>query len=692
MIDKLEPTHLERTAIVYVRQSSLQQVRDHSEGRARQYALAERAKALGFSTVETIDEDLGRSGSGLVERPGFGRLLNLVCDGRVGAVLAFEASRLARNNRDWHHLIDLCTLTNTLVMDLDGVYDPRKVNDRLLLGLKGNMSEFELGLLRQRARAAIDAMTARGAVIHAVPIGYMRTDDQRCELDPNVEIQAAIRRVFGKFRELGTARQVLLWHREEQVALPSRSRGSYGDLRWELPTYSRVLQILTNPTYAGAYVRGRTRTTTKMVDGRARRVTERIRNPKDWQVLLKDRHVGYIEWEEFMSNQDRLSSNLAGSIETGTGAPKSGAALLAGLLRCSQCGRKRLVRYGGTSGTTVRYECRARKQEQGAKGCFTLGGIKLERAIVDQVLNALSQEGVSAAVKAAETAQAQSDERAAAMALAVERARYEQSRRRRQYDAVDPDNRLVAQELERRWESALDATRAAEERLTTARQSTSELTKDELGRLEALGANLPALWKATRGAVALQKRVLRAVINEIMVDKRDHEVDVRIHWMGGAHTRVSVEHNKAGSTRRSIPKDTIQLIRDFCALKPDRYVATVLNHLEVLRPDGSRWTRAGVCDVRHTHGIPCFDQEREVHVVSLSGAAVRLGIDRFAVKRMIDRGLIPAQRFGSRIPTIIKVSDLAAAHVREAVLARNSGQGPTESPSGQDLLPFSDLN
>jgi len=516
MSEKIRPTHPEREAVVYIRQSSAQQVRDHREGRKRQYALAERARGLGFARVETIDEDLGRTGSGLVERPGFGRLLSLVCEGVVGAVLAFEASRLARNNRDWHHLIDLCALADTLVIDLDGVYDPRQINDRLLLGLKGSMSEFELGLLRQRAREAIDAMAARGAVIHAVPIGYVRTDDLRCEVDPDLEVQEAIRRVFRKFREMGTARQVLLWHREERVVLPTRTRGSYGPVRWELPTYSRILQILKNPTYAGAFVRGRTRATTKMVDGRARRTTECVKDPGAWGVLLKDHHEGYISWEEYVRNQDRLSANRAGSIETGTGAPKAGAALLAGLLRCGRCGRKLRVRYGGTSGVVVRYACFARKHELGVRGCFALGGIRLEREVVRRALEALSAEGARASLEAFDHARSQHNECIEALTLAVERARYETLRSRKQYDAVDPENRLVAQELERRWEAALTAQQEAEDRLEAARRSDQTLMEAERERIIAFGADLPALWEAAGDAMALKKRILRTVIEEMI--------------------------------------------------------------------------------------------------------------------------------------------------------------------------------
>jgi DNA invertase Pin-like site-specific DNA recombinase len=333
MSEKIKARHLERGAYVYVRQSTPYQVRNHLEGQQRQYALRERAKQLGFRNVVVIDEDLGRSGSGMQERPGFGRLLASVCQGLAGAVFALEASRLARNNRDWHHLVDLCALTETLLIDSDGIYDPRQLNDRLLLGLKGTMSEFELGLLRQRAREAFEQKVSRGFALWELPVGFVRTAEGRIEKTPDRQVQQAITSVFRKFQQLGSARQATIWFREEQILLPKARPGTAGqELIWGLPTSGRIRQMLRNPCYAGAFAYGKTAPRTVIEQGRARQVS-RYRKPQDeWKVLLVDHHPGYISWQEYAENQRRLEANVARTQGEASGAAKVGGALLSGTI------------------------------------------------------------------------------------------------------------------------------------------------------------------------------------------------------------------------------------------------------------------------------------------------------------------------------------------------------------------------
>jgi len=336
MSEKIQSTHTEREACVYIRQSSMSQVRHHLEGQRRQYDLRDRAQALGFQRVTVIDDDLGRSGTGSVERPGFGRLLAAVCSGKVGAVLALEASRLARNNRDWHHLIDLCAMAGTLVIDHDGIYDPSLLNDRLLLGLKGTMSEFEISLLRQRAMEAHKQKVRRGLVLTQVPIGYVRTEDDGIEKTPDRQIQEAIAGIFRKFRELGSVRQVLLWYRDEKLPIPTFSRESGNrKIVWREPVYPRIFGILKNPTYAGVFVWGRKQTRTSIVDGRARKTAGHNRPQEQWEIIIPDHHEGYVTWDEFMRNQQQIRSNAGWNARMGapTGAARNGPALLAGLLR-----------------------------------------------------------------------------------------------------------------------------------------------------------------------------------------------------------------------------------------------------------------------------------------------------------------------------------------------------------------------
>jgi DNA invertase Pin-like site-specific DNA recombinase len=359
MNPKITPDHLGRGAAVYVRQSTMGQVAGNTESRRRQYALVDAARAAGFASIAVIDDDLGRSGSGLTERPGFQKLVAAVCAGEIGAVFCLEASRLARNGRDWHHLIDLCALAGALVVDPDGVYDPRLVNDRLLLGLKGTMSEYELSLLRQRGLAARDSKAQRGELRFTLPPGYCWSEAGRIEMDPDERVGDVIRLLFAKFRELGSARQVFLWARAEGLQLPVVVRNLAAcRLQWQAPAYHTVLQVLQNPIYAGAYAFGRTSQRTKAVDGRARTTSGHSKPMASWNVLRRDNHAGYISWAQFEENQKMVLENAHMQRRASRKSARGGRALLTGLVRCARCGRMMRVFYGMRSGHAHRYQCR----------------------------------------------------------------------------------------------------------------------------------------------------------------------------------------------------------------------------------------------------------------------------------------------------------------------------------------------
>lgn len=380
MNDKITEAHRDRSAYIYIRKSTLQQVQHNVESNRRQYALRERAAALGFNSVIVVDDDLGVSGSGTQQRPGFSRLLAAVCNGEVGAVFALEASRLARNNRDWHHLIDLCVLTRTLVVDADGIYDPRLLNDRLLLGLKGTMSEFELGLLRQRAQEAYREKAHRGEVMTRVPVGFVRKGDNGIEMTPDRQVQQAIRDFFLRLQGSSSLRQVLLWHHQEKILFPvARMRDGCESLEWRLPNYQQLLRMVKNPTYAGAFAWGRSGARSKVVDGRSRKTVGHRLEMAQWQILLKDHHPGYIKWEDYQSNLDKLVSNRTKSHQSSTGAARSGSALLAGLFRCARCGHKLNVSYRGRDGRAPRYLCMEGSREREPHPVFRLVDCVLKR-------------------------------------------------------------------------------------------------------------------------------------------------------------------------------------------------------------------------------------------------------------------------------------------------------------------------
>ena len=476
MNDKITTAHLDRAAYIYIRQSTLQQVTHNVESNRRQYALQEHAETLGFRSVIVVDDDLGVSGTGTQQRPGFSRLLAAVCNGEVGAVFALEASRLARNNRDWHHLIDLCVLTGTLVVDADGIYEPRLLNDRLLLGLKGTMSEFELGLLRQRAQEAYRQKAMRGEVMTRVPVGFVRKGDNGIEMTPDRQIQQVIRDFFLRLQGSSSLRQVLLWHHQEKILIPvSRMSDGHESLEWRLPNYQQLLRMVKNPTYAGAFAWGRPGVRSKVVDGRSRKTGGHRLEMDQWQVLLKDHHQGYIKWEDYQSNLDKLVSNRTKTHQSSTGAARSGSALPAGLLRCARCGHKLHVAYRGGGGKAPRYWCRTGNREQGAPSCPAFAAWRVEKAIVEVVLEACQPLGVEASLQVLEKSHEERDQKRKALEPALEKAKYEAGRTRRQYDAADPENRLVAAELENRWNAALVQVAGLESRLDAQCQAGRQL-------------------------------------------------------------------------------------------------------------------------------------------------------------------------------------------------------------------------
>ena len=689
MSDKIQATHLERTAFVYVRQSSLQQVRDHTEGRRQQYALVERARALGFRKTVLIDEDQGRSGSGRHDRPGFGRLLNGVCQGSVGAVLALEASRLARNNRDWHHLVDLCALTDTLIIDAEGVYDARQLNDRLLLGLKGTMSEFELGLLRQRAREAFEQKAQRGHALWELPVGFVRSEEQRIEKIPDREVQQAIEGVFRKFIELGSARQTTLWYWDEELLLPHVIPGTAGrEIAWRRPTAHRVNQILKNPCYAGAFAYGRTAAQTVVRDGRARQGNRRRKPQSQWKVLILDAHPGYITWQDYLGNQRMLEENAAERGAAHRGAVKRGPALLAGLLRCGRCGRKVHVNYSGNTGRVPRYVCGGSRLERGSAPCLSAGGLRLDEAVVSEVLSVTQPVGVEAALLAVDQLANANDQKRESLALALERAQFEARRAQRQYDAVDPDNRLVTSELEYRWNKTLEQVAELEAKITALDDAVEPLTDEQRSSLMVLGSDLSTAWNHPDTDVSLRKRILRTVLKEIVLNNVDdppmHEL--RLHWQGGVHTQLRVPRNGRGQHGRATDADVVELVRELSKVAEDKTIAAVLNRLGYKSGQGKSWHAHRVANLRYYHRLPKYDKRTDW--LTLEQAATRLGVSNTVVSRLIKERTLPARQVVRYAPWIIEVADLELPAVQKAIGAVHAGRKLPRTHADQQEIPL----
>lgn len=667
--EKIQRSHLERAAIIYVRQSSMEQVRHNLESQRRQYELAELARQLGFASVTIIDEDQGRSGSGSVQRTGFLRLLDLVFQGQVGAVFALEASRLARNNRDWHHLVDLCAVAETLVIDHDGVYEPRLLNDRLLLGLKGTMSEFELGLLLQRAKEAFLAKVKRGVVMTRVPAGYVRTDDDRIEMHPDRRVQEAVRGVFELFQQLGSARQVLLYHQKEHLDLPSEHMG---ELIWVKPSYSRVLAFLNNPTYAGTFVFGRRRKrkSGQLSSGRPRTL---LRDPKQWQTVIHDHHPGYITWEEFERNQRQLRENTAAEANHRGGAVKAGAALLSGLMRCGRCGRMMYIRYRGLRHQFAYYDCMGAAQD-GRKGCLSVGARNVDGAVSQALLSALRPTALQAAFDAFEQGSQQDSRKLKALELALQQARYETQRSRRQYDAVDPENRLVCGELEKRWEQALQTEKQAEAALEEARKKSEQLSQQDRMRLAALADDLPHVWSHEATSIELKKRLVRCALTSITAEVVEDppRIKLLLHWAGGVHTSVYVKRNRTGEHSRCTDREIVELVRELAAASDDRIIAQVLNKLGYKTGVGNSFNLDRVQSLRHYHKIPCFDEAKR-DWLTLEEAAERLQVSQCTVRKLLQNGLLKGHQIVKYAPWMITPDALANPIVQAAVAKVHAG-------------------
>ena len=577
-MSKITSEHLRRSAYVYIRQSTLEQVHHNRQSQRRQYGLKDRAQQLGWQEIVILDEDLGRSGSGIA-RAGFDRLLAAGCKGEVGAVFSIEASRLARNGRDWHTLLEFCGRVNTLLVDEDGIYDPRHPNDRLLLGMKGTLSEMELATFRQRSQEALKLMAARGELYTTVAVGYVPTLNHRLEKDPDRRVQQSIGLVFQKFREFGRVRQVLLWLREERIALPAVDYGS-GQRRiiWKLPVYNTIHKTLTNPVYAGVYAYGRTESRTRIENGR-KQITKGCRREQDaWEVLIIDHHEGYIGWPEYQANQTLIGENANGRGSLVKGSVKQGEALLPGLPRCGHCGRKLTVQYSGKQGSVGRYLCRGAMINPGvASQCISFGALRVDQAVAQERLEVLKPIGIEAALESLRRRDREVDAVRRHRQLALDQARFEADRVYRQYHAVEPENRLVAAELEQRWNEALRLVQQREGDLAALQGADPLPTDEQRQALLALADDLPTVWHHPASSPEIKKRLLRAVLKEIVASRVDQCIRLVRHWRGGDHTELEVVKNRCGLHRWKTDVAVEQIVREWARLMPDAHIAALLN-------------------------------------------------------------------------------------------------------------------
>ena len=688
MNEKIHEHHLQRKAILYVRQSSSHQVMHNEESRRLQYAMRDRLRELGWRDIEVVDEDLGRSAAGTVARSGFERMIADVCLGKVGAVAAREVSRFARNSREWQQLVEVCRLVDTLLIDLDVIYAPRLSNDRLLRGLKGSLNEYELDLLRQRSLEARYEKARRGELIVSAPIGFMKTDDQRLEMDPDRRVQDRIRLIFTKFLELGSIRQTLMWFLEEDLQVPARTTN--GSLVWKRPRYSAFQSVLTGPTYGGAYVFGRTEHGSRFEDGQYRRVVRR-RSRDEWISLIPDHHDGYISWEQFERIQEMIAGNCP---ESGKPGPaKRGAALLSGILRCRKCGRKLTVNYTGNRRCFLRYACVRGQLDCGESKCISFGGVPVDEQIAREVLKVVQPASIEAAVQASHELSSQQDAVLKSLEQDLQAARYTSSRAQKQFDATDPENRLVADELERRWNAALTREQALKRRIENHRNKQQENPIATVDEFAELAADLESIWNHPDSDAVLKKRIVRTLIHEVIadVDYDSSEVVLAIHWKGGVHTELRVPRRRRGTATRT-DTNIIDAVRTLAHICRDRQIAGYLNRNGLKTGRGNRWTQERVTALRTYHKIPVYSPEQRDADgwMNLTEAAALLKLSSRTVRLAAEQNDISGKHPLSDGPWLFRRDDLESEAARNLVQrTRKRNHTPAVPAENQQTLDFS---
>jgi DNA invertase Pin-like site-specific DNA recombinase len=673
--NKVRPGHTQRAAFVYIRQSSPAQVEYNRESTARQYALVEKACALGWAKeqVMVIDQDLGLSGSGSVKRSGFAHMTAEVALGHVGIVLGLEVSRLARNNADWYRLLDLCGITDTLIGDSDGVYHPALFNDRLVLGLKGTMSEAELHILRARLDGGIRNKAARGELRRGLPVGFVWGEaDGEVRFHPDEAVVSTIRTVFSKFTELGSVRKVWLWFRSEGLSFPLRAHMK-SEIRWVAPTYTALHHVLSSPVYAGAYAYGKSRHQ-RYVDaqGMLRRRTRHL-PMAEWSVLLPEHHPGFIDWATFQANQARIDTNVHPQPHQAGGAVREGAALLQGLATCGKCGRRLHTHYRGRN-SSPGYHCAGKDIVQG-RGvyCLNVGGVQIDQAVVEAFLRTVTPAAVEATQLAIQQLEADQDAALGQWRLAVERARYQAERAERQYRAVEPENRLVARGLETEWEKRLRDLAAAEAELQRREQQRPRaLSLEEKNKIQSLGSDLTKVWTAPTTTDRDRKELLRALLEEVIiaVDRPEHRAHLTLRWRGGTLTELDLSLPRSQPRGLRTAEDTLSLLARLAVHYSDDVIAGILNRQGRKTATGERFTANQVGSLRRYRKIARFRPPAEPptgELATIRKAAQILGINTSTIHRWLNDGFIAGEQLTPGAPWQIRITDeLRARFVEQA--------------------------
>jgi DNA invertase Pin-like site-specific DNA recombinase len=672
---KIADHHLARQACIYIRQSTMAQVRLNQESTERQYNLANQATSLGWTPeqVRILDGDLAQSGQQTTRRDDFKTLVSDVAMGQVGAIFSLESSRLARSNKDWHRLLELCAITKTLVFDGDGCYDPADFNDSLVLGMKGTFAQAELHIIHARLHGGKLNKAQKGELRFPLPVGLV-FDGDKIVLDPDQEVQGAVRAVFNLFEQESTAYGVVQRFRQLGLLFPRRSYGGVwnGKLIWGRLTHSRLLGVLANPSYAGTYVFGRYQSC-KQIDATGEICTRSRRMPEEqWRVVIADHHPGYITWEQFLANQRRVAANRTNN-EVFAGPAREGLCLLQGLLFCGVCGHRLTVRYTGNRGLYPIYECNWRHREALQPHRMCLPAKPLDDAISERLLTAVTPLTIKLALAALTNLEERDKVISAQWHRRIERARYEADLAERRYEEADPNNRLVASTLEKRWNDAMQRVLELKAELAHfERQTMHSVTAEQKQQILQLGRDFPRLWKAPTTSARDRKRILRLLIRDITVVKDPQQpklLHLQICWQGGATETIEVRQRPNYPEAIRYPDSFVAKIRTLAEQYDDKEIATRLNGERLTSATGKPFTASMINWIRHKHRI--FRPSPPDGTLNVSQVRARYGVSLWVVHYWIEHGIVPATQRKPNAPYAITIDDVVDRRLRKWVA--NSG-------------------
>lgn len=656
---KITASHLRRNAYIYIRQSTEHQVRDNLESRQRQYELVDLARQYRWSeeSIIVIDDDLGRSASSTVGRTGFAKLVADVALAKAGIIFGLEVSRLARNNRDWYQLLDLCSLTATLIADTDGVYDPSSFNDRLLLGLKGTMSEAELHMLKNRMLQGLYHKAQKGELRFHLPVGYQFDEDGNIIKSLDDQVTHLIDLIYQKYFEIGTINGVLRYLLENNLLFP-RKASFEKKIRWVRPYNKAVRDTLVNPLYTGAYVFGRTKVVKELDQHGNQRSRQKTQAMEDWDVIIHDHHPAYISWEDYLKIRQQMEKNAAAAKYQASQVVREGSALLQGLARCGNCGRSMHVNYHGQGQRSYPYYvCNMAGRNFSDGYCQSVGGRRIDQCVAQTFLDVVSPASLNIHLRALQQIQQDQDIALRQLELQLERAQYESDRAFRQFDAVEPENRLVARTLERQWNESLKRVEEFKARTRDRKQSFKDrLSKIEIGQIQSLSQDLPVVWSAATDKD--QKRLLRAAIEEVYLAKKDRDVEVRIVWAGGAVTEKVVLLPKVRS-KRATSLDLVDLVRRLAEKFTDEQIARILIRQGHKTPTGLPYNAHKVANLRRTYGIPRYQKPKQEKHKSYTAqqASQALGVSVPTIHGWLKAGFIKGHQITDGAPWEIFLTD-----------------------------------